>query len=260
MVETCRTIIREINGKIYMDLFLQDFLSPDKKEERGENKKKLLESLKKYVSDLNHSIDLLNKILKIIKLNKRVEKIRFSEIKPIINQRFNEFYPKDKERQLADENLNFKILSIFQKTNKSLYEISKIYYSQEKIENFDKIPKKYEDDIKEAMDINSIGYPETAIFVIGRTAEKIVDVLIKKYVKLKKIKKIDVKKTKFENKIGILKNNKIIDDKQWHGLNHLRIDRNITVHPCMKPKTLKKTFKKNLLLTIDLIIELKKKL
>lgn len=102
---------------------------------------------------------------------------------------------------------------------------------EEIFDNLEKLNKKYRESIKEAINIRSMRYPLTSIFVCGRTIETILDDLIKKAIKNKKIGRVNLRRTRYEDKIGKLKGIKIIDDKTFHELNSIRIDRNETGHP-----------------------------
>lgn len=106
--------------------------------------------------------------------------------------------------------------------------------SLEKFEEIKFLKDKYKKGIHEAIDIFSIGYNETSVLVVGRTVETLLDDILKKCIKEKKIEKLNLKKIRYDVKIGKLKGNKIINEKNWHDLNSIRIERNETGHPIYK--------------------------
>ena len=84
---------------------------------------------------------------------------------------------------------------------------------------------------KEAMAILSIGCSETAVFVTGRTIESLINDLLTNEIKKSTTHPIDIKNTKLECKIGILKGISVIQEKEFHILQKLKFDRNDFGHP-----------------------------
>ncbi|HSW55014.1 MAG TPA: DUF4145 domain-containing protein [Ignavibacteriaceae bacterium] len=191
----------------------------------------ILTNLKLRVNKINSSIKLSNEILSMIRLDVRIIPLKYMTLSSIIRNRYYHVSTDEKARELRNQNFKLKFNLEIEKTAISVNKIVEIIKRAETFEEIKLLKEKYKRYILEAIDIFSIGYNETSILVVGRTTEILLDDMLKKSMEEKKLKIIDLKKTKYNEKINILKSNKIINEKNWHDLNSIRIDRNETGHP-----------------------------
>jgi len=228
------------------------------KKEIIKNKKPLIEEMEGGTEYINKNIFELNRICKKLNIKCKIEKINKIGLKKIINERFDFVSADTKVVDLKQDNFRIKLQKILRDKTKEISELIKIFQNKENFELVNKLDKEYGKGVKEAIHIYSIDYPLTSIFVVGRTVEILLDDLLKKGMQAKKIKKINLKQTKIKDKIGILKNSKIIKEKNWHDLNSIRIDRNETGHPRSDEK-LKKEAQHTISKAILIISDLQKK-
>lgn len=193
-----------------------------------------LDRVKRAVNDINSLIKEINEILAMIRIDKKLVPLRYRELTRIIRDRFYLVVKEKKTRKLREDNFNLRFGRELTKTAKSVKDLIGFLNSLEKFEEIKFLKDKYKKGIHEAIDIFSIGYNETSVLVVGRTVETLLDDILKKCIKEKKIEKLNLKKIRYDVKIGKLKGNKIINEKNWHDLNSIRIERNETGHPIYK--------------------------
>ncbi|MBR9705306.1 DUF4145 domain-containing protein [Candidatus Pacearchaeota archaeon] len=175
-----------------------------------------------------------------------------------LNKRFLKSYRGEESQKLANEVLDLKIISILNEPANSILNLRKSFSDLFKDININ-LSKKYTRGFKEARIILSTGCSETAVFVVGRTIETIINDLLINEIKKSKIQKMDLKNTKLENKIGKLKGVSIISDKEFHILQRLKFDRNDFGHPFDREVSFNEA-KRIILDALDLAMTLEKKL
>ena len=132
-----------------------------------------------------------------------------------LNRRFLKSYKKKDSQELANEVLDLKIISSINEPIKSILNFQKSVSNL--FNDIDiKLSKKYVRGFLEAKIILSSGCSETAVFVVGRTIESLINDLLINEIKKSNLKEFPLKTTKLEKKIGKLKGISIIDDKEFH--------------------------------------------
>lgn len=234
-------------------------------ENNEEDVKSTLERIKKIqqnVDYFNEAVKKFNKIvLEDIDFFPNLPNLQFIDQKNLLlnlNQRFLKKYKNKESQGLANEVLNLKIISLLNQVTNSISDIEKFFLNLMDDINID-ISEKYKRGFREARAILSIGCSETAVFVIGRTIETLIDDLLINEIKKSNIQKIDLKKIKLGNKIGKLKGISIIEDKEFHMLSKLKFDRNDFGHPFDREISFDEA-KRIILDAFDLIKILEKKL
>jgi len=231
----------------------------DTKQLVSENQNRIVARALVGAREINRMVSLANKGISISKHESIIQSLHLKGIEELIKQRFRSIYDKGEAQKLSNENFRLKLNRIFLIVNDSVIDFMKLTEEERKFDFRDQIKNdKYSNGIEESIDIFSFGHYKTSIFVIGRTLEDVVtDVLIlamkKGRVGKKKISSLD-----YKDKIGLLYGKNVIDDKLFHDLSSIRIDRNKSGHP------IKRTFKKGdnkLFISkgISTIIELQKK-
>ncbi len=195
---------------------------------------KEIEKIQKIINSFNESIKILNKRL--------LDEMGFFPNLPILqsieqevflsqlNQRFLKKYKDEEPQKLADELLALKIFSCLEKAIQSILDIERFFLNLTKEIKID-TSEKYANGFEEAKAILSIGCSETAVFVVGRTIETLINDLLINEINKSNIQKIDLKKISLEDKIGKLKGINIIEEKEFHILQKLKFDRNDFGHP-----------------------------
>lgn len=243
-----------------------DMLAGEKLVEKNDgyiehNLKNIIE-IQKIVDSFNEAVKKFNKkLLEDMDFFPNLPRLQFIDKEDLLlqlNRRFLKKY-KDKESQkLADEVLDLKIIFLLDKTTNSILNLENFFLNLMDDVNFD-MPKKYARGFREARAILSIGCSETAVFVVGRTIETLIDDLLISEIKKSNIQEIDLKNTKLENKIGKLKGISLIGNKEFHLLQKLKFDRNDFGHPFDKEISFNES-KRIILDAFDLIKTLEKKL
>lgn len=226
-----------IESSLMMHNLYESFSLKDNGPRFKQNYKHLLAHIKTEVDGTNKQIKAANKLLSLLKHKKEILQIDYLAIKQVTDERFNEKLGENKSQKLSNENFKLKIDKIITATRKSIFELANYLNEVEKFNQLDKLNKEYKNGVEEAIDIYSFGHLNTSLFVLGRTLEDVLDAGLRKLIKSKKIKKILINKTKYEAKIGILMNANFIDERLFHELNTVRIDRNDTGHPTKRKVT-----------------------
>lgn len=203
------------------------------------NKNELFVKIKPIVKDINDNIQICNEFFTFLEIKNKIKKLSFDDLYRILNDRFGTILNVKSHQSLGNENFRMKLHLVFYGVTKSINEVLIFIENDSKIKEFSNLKRKYKMGMIAANNIRSFGCHLESIFVVGRTIELILDDLLRKAMKENKIKKkISLRKIKYQDKIGILKNLKIIDEKSFHELNSVRIYRNETGHP-IKQKYLK---------------------
>ncbi len=223
-----------IESSLLMHNLYESFPLKNNKKQFNENRNKLITHISDEVKGINKQIKGANKIFKLLKYKHQILPIDFLSIKKAINERFNESFKESKPQKISNQNLKLKLGNVISKTSKSISDLITYSRDRESFEGTDKLMERYQYLVKNAIDIYSFGHFDTSLFLLGKTLEYVLDDLIRKLIKNKRIKKIDPRKTKYVNKIGILKANKFIDERLFHELNTVRIDRDEIGHPTRK--------------------------
>jgi len=221
------------------------------------------------IEKIHKGIDLVNINLKV--LNKKIlEEMRFFPDLPSLqllnqetlllklNQRFLKKYKNAESQELADRVLSLEVVSLLEGTTNSILKMEEFFLNLMDDIKIG-VSEKYSKGFREARAILSVGCSETAVFVIGRTIETMIDDLLINEMKKSTISNIDLKNTKLESKIGKLKGISIIEEKEFHILQKLKFDRNDFGHPFDKEISFNEA-KRIILDAFDLIKILEKKL
>lgn len=248
-----------IESSLMMHNLYETFPLKDNKKRFTENQRHLLSYVGDEVKNINKQIQEANKILKMLKFPQEILPVDLTSIKQAIDERFDEVFKEDKSQEISNQNLKLKLGRIISNTRKSIFDLLNYAKERETFTNLDKLENKYKKQIESAIDIYSFGHFDSAIFLLGRTLEQVLDDSIRLLVKLKKIKRAYPRKIKYINKIGILLQNKFIDERLFHELNTMLIDRNDTGHPTGK-KYSNEECKNMIDRVIMIVIQLQKKL
>ncbi|MBI2176001.1 DUF4145 domain-containing protein [Candidatus Woesearchaeota archaeon] len=207
----------------------------NKKEEKKE-KTELINKIKPKIKELNLKITHFNKIKNKLFtfLNSRdLEYVNFEDIENIIDQH------KDDSKIGREHTL----LKIHNAEQPLITSISNFFHSFDSMfipfggsKRKWRLRNKVYVYFRDIMHIYSFGFLEAATFLCARTLEEVVtDYLkfFKKYKKVKfKLKEID--SWDFDNKINILKKEKLISHSQYTKMLSIKWDRNIYAHPSKK--------------------------
>jgi mRNA-degrading endonuclease RelE of RelBE toxin-antitoxin system len=98
-------------------------------------------------------------------------------------------------------------------------------------EDLKKISKNYSTQLKNAINISSMGIHDVSVFTSGRAVEDTINNYFRLLMENQKTRRIRLKDYRFDAKIGLLKKQSLIDDKLYHDLSSVRISRNDTGHP-----------------------------
>jgi len=223
------------------------YIVPSEKRKFENLKKEQMKAILCKLKKINKEISEFNKQLEIKEYIKfcdidEITKIDSRAIKSILSKiehrkgSILDLLKKDstsfKDKEMRADNFRIKIKLIMRDTLESLEKI---------ILSFIKITKRFESKklkgtiydkwIAEINDIFSVGYPELALFICGRTLEKII---LDYMILLKKNKKINktyaqIRKMEAEDRLNYLKG-KFISEKDYHKIQSIKFDRNLIAH------------------------------
>ena len=196
--------------------------------------KSLIQEIEPKVKLLNKLIGDLNRVATLLGSKQKIQRIEWSNIKKEINARFSLIATKEYS-EISNENFNLKLQRIFSITQKPVEEYINAHEHSSLAPEINKIKtKKFASGLKDALDIDSMGMHQIAIFTVGRVIEQLVNDYLRALIKSKKLARIKLTEVKLDTKIGILKKQKLISDKMFHELTSIKIARNDTGHPLGK--------------------------
>ena len=218
-----------------MDIIFGEKLTGGSKDDLEVNLKRI-KQIEVNVNYFNQAIESLNKNLignlsfyyKNLPLLKPLNK---EELLIQLNKRFQKRYQEEESKDLANEVLDLKIISIVNDSLNSILIFDNFFKKSVEDMNTERLSKKYVRGFIEAKIILSTGCSETAVFVAGRTIESLINDLINNEIRKSNLPEIDLKNMKLEHKIGKLKSISVIDEKEFHILQRLKFDRNDFGHP-----------------------------
>ncbi len=197
-------------------------------------KKRVLEFIRYKISKINRLIASYNKDVIKVASELKIKKIMFSDIA----KGFSMFFKTDETKiSKPHEKLLINSFDLYI-SNKMKPMMENLSYSKSildyKIKSFElyKIRTKYHKSLYEVIDLYFLGYKTTALLVLGRLFEEIVTRYLLRLQTDRKINtmKKSVLKMRFEDKLGLLKSNNFISEKDWLIISKVKFDRNIGGH------------------------------
>lgn len=207
------------------------------KVESQKRKRKTIGFVTHKIVKINKLINQYNRIMKDINPQLTIKKIVNSNI----NKQISEFYktiklasPKDYEKLTPHVISSFDsyIFHLVQPVLDQLSYINKIMKLNIQSFELNKVNEKYHTDLYEVIDLQLMGYRNTALLVLGRIFEEIITRYMIKLYKNKKIQNRprEILDMRLENKLGFLKSGEFISEKDWLIVSKLKLDRNIGGH------------------------------
>jgi hypothetical protein len=224
----------DIESSLMMHNLYESFNPENNKTYFDGNKERLTQRLHDQITDINSLIRFNNKFIAFIPLKQRIVVLSWKTFREVINERFENKLRDQKSQELANENLRLKLQQLVQFTQKSVTDFISHLDEEKRFEKIKSIGKKYVNGVDESIDLFSCGFYNISIFIMGKTIESVINDLLKKLIKTRKIENLNLDEVKYKDKIGILKGSKLINEKLFLDLNVVRIDRNYIGHPSRK--------------------------
>lgn len=197
-------------------------------------KKDAITNLLLDADQINKSISETNDLLERFGLKGKILEIEKRKLGKILEEDINRWREGSTDK-ISYENLQLKSLFILREVFGSIEEvINEVAFINVFKKEGIKLNLKYSQGIREALNINSIGYGRTAVLCAGRTIEKAINDYLKKLYEKKIIKKEDFLKfirNKYHNKIGFLLSKKFIVQEEHTKLKAFSFDRDKGGHP-----------------------------
>lgn len=207
-----------------------------KEDHLKESKERFEKLIIGQLNEINKNIDRYNKAASSILDAKTVRKVEIRPVKAEINKTFKKLEVDQDaynlvspyiEKQFADF-----LIKIVDPVFDDLVEQKKIldnYVETFKIGEYD---TSYKKDLHQMADIYVMGYKSTAVLVLGRVFEKLFTLWGHSLIEEGKLSKTkeEFDELRFENILGLFKSRQLLNDKDWHVLSKLRLDRNVGGH------------------------------
>lgn len=196
-----------------------------------DNHKRIKLLLSPEINGLNKEIVKINKTLKGLDFNIKIPKLVVSDILNIVDRRMNTVLEVENAQMMGNDLFRKQLSDLLYKPTEAILNFIKKTTEEEFTEKVKSIAQPYQAGIRQSLDVCSIGYYTTAVFIAGRTIEELVNDYFDVLFRSKKVEKFDLKSLKLENKIGKLNKEGYIDELTYHSLSGIRIDRNEMGHP-----------------------------
>jgi hypothetical protein len=225
----------------------------------NKNLKYLKSSLSPRITSINKQITVTNKMLNGLDFNHQIPKINTEGILQLTDKRFQTIFKVEDAQKISNENYHILLEEILRKPVESIQDFIKIVYDETFRDDLDKLSEPYRNGIQQSLDVCSVGYYSTAVFIAGRTMEELINSFYLKLFKIKKFKRFDLSKAEFERKINQLNSQGYLNDELYHSLSNIRIDRNKFGHPSKKILSKLQAHLK-IRVIVDLIPEIERKI
>ncbi len=221
---------------------------------------RLKATLTPQINEINELITLSNKLIKGLDFEHKVPKLKATDITVLTKQRLQTIYKVDDVQTLSNNHFRSQLGRQLEGPSKSIQQFIEMVRVEQYSEEVKTIKEdSYRAGIEQAIDVCSIGYYSTAVFIAGRTIEELINDYFNELFRLKVLERFDLQITKFKDKIGKLHGNKLISEEYFHRLSNIRIDRNEFGHPSTNFLN-KKQAHLRIRLMIEVIPEIEKKL
>lgn len=250
---------RTIDEHLMLHNLYEHFKVDDTEKNIQENISRLEKIVDVEVKEINKMIKAANRIFTNTVWKKKLPPVNQKELNKLFKIRFKEIYNNEVSQKLSNENFRIKLNKILTELQESFSDFFETVDKEYSFEGFEKLEKKYREGINSAIGIFSIASFRTSIFVVGRTIEDILDDLLRLSIKTKKLKRFSIPNTRYEDKIGRLKSVGVIDEKLFHDLNSIRIDRNKSGHPLRRKFSFEEA-KITISKGVEILLKLQKKL
>lgn len=201
------------------------------------HKNEMLAMMKSEIKKINKDIRLYNNSVIKVNPNLKLATIKYSNLDKEITPFFKK--PDNLTDETNEKLLPYLINSFDSYVSKKILHLidglsfnSRIMSLNIKSFELDSINEQYRSKMYEVIDLYLMGYKSTSLLVLGRIFEEIIT---KYLLKLNEEKNItlteeDIYSMRFENKLGFLKANHFISEKDWLVISKLKFDRNIGGH------------------------------
>lgn len=233
--------IRELSVPIDQSLLLHNLhesfsVGGKEKTRKGisQNLKTIKSSLSPKISEINRQISLINKMLKGLDFVHKIPKLKTTDILSIVDKRLKSIFEIKDAQRLGNDHFHKLLEDVLYRPIKSIQDFQKIIENETYSDELKSLPEPLRFGFGQALDVCSIGYYTTSVFIASRTVEGLINTYYQKLFDTKKLDKFDLSKMTFENKINKLNSLKYLSDNLYHGLSGIRIDRNKFGHPSSK--------------------------
>jgi len=225
----------------------------------NENLSNLSLTLSPRIKTINSKISLANKSIKGLDFDIKIPTIIIKDILEIVRGRLKTLYNAENAQKVSNSYFQAQLGKKFQAVFDGIQDFLKTISNERFKEELDKVEKPYSYTIKQALDISSIGYYSTAVFIAGKAIEELINDYYKVLFQSKLIEKFDITKMKLDDKINKLNGNNYITVDLYHKLISIKLDRNEFAHPSKKIVS-KKQAHLRIALTMEVIHELYKQM
>lgn len=200
------------------------------------HKKKILSFMRYKIPKINELIVSYNDDMAKINLELNLKEIEYSGI----NKELSTFFKTEETSSETIEKLIPYLISSFDLyiSNKVKPLLDQISYNKDVLDlhiksfGLEQVNLTYQKGLYEVIDLYFMGYKSTSLLVLGRIFEEILTKYLWKLCKDNKINLTSetILNMRFENKLGFLKANSFISEKDWLIISKLKFDRNIGGH------------------------------
>lgn len=206
----------------------------EQKVKRKENIKISIDSAKKRIQKINFLIKEFNEILSLLDLKNSLKELDETKICNIFENRLEKDFFEEDSIVLANEHLFLALSSEFKTVMDSIKELMDYFKRFQVFEGIENLEKLYYKQIKEAINIFSIGYGQTAVLCAGRILEGMINDYLKKLLEKKDISLENFNEfinNKYNNKLGFLKDKVFLSEEEFIKLKAFTFDRDKGGHP-----------------------------
>lgn len=211
------------------------------------------------IQKINDWIDLTNQFIAGLDFNAEIPSLNQAVIIELVEQRLKTMYELRDVQKISNEHFRLLLQRQLQGPPEAVQKFYQTVESERHRDAVNNLRSAAKAGITQALDICSIGYYSTAVFVAGRTVEESLNSYYAKIFRLGITPAFELDKMSFENKINKLHSQGYLDEKLYHDLSSTRIIRNDFGHPSEKILTKEESYL-NLQSIAKILVELEKRI
>lgn len=237
IISEIRMLKSPIDQSLMLHNLYESFKIKDKKwvdKALNDNLQNIRSTINPRIKKINKHIDFANETIKGLDFKQVIPNIRVNDVMGIVRKRLRSIFEVKDAQNMSNELFDTSLSKVFQKPFTAVFDFIDLIDSEKYIDETQNLGNSYQEGIKQALNVCSIGYYSTSVFIAGKTIEEVINDYFSELFRLNRHEKFELADISLKDKIGKLYGQKLITEDIYHRLSNTRIDRNEFGHPSKK--------------------------